>query len=115
MKYMEITIAEFRKNLKTYFEKALHDEVVCIDRGGVHYNLTARLPREVAPYGEPKSVDWSKAQEFPLQKNRSVKYDGVELNPKPMVIKTPTQAKRRTEDLKDYSPIEKSFSARKKK
>lgn len=44
--YMEIAISEFRKNIKDYFNAALHNEVVCIERGGVHYNLIARLPVE---------------------------------------------------------------------
>jgi hypothetical protein len=44
---MEITISEFRKNIKDYFNAALNGEVVCIERGGIHYNLTARLPKLV--------------------------------------------------------------------
>lgn len=45
----EITVTEFRKNIKGYFDKALAREVVCIERGGVHYNLIARLPIETNP------------------------------------------------------------------
>jgi hypothetical protein len=46
---MEITISEFRKNIKKYFDSALNNEVVCIERGGVHYNLTARIPMAAQP------------------------------------------------------------------
>lgn len=41
---MEITISEFRKNIKKYFDLAVSGEAVCIDRGGMHYNLKARIP-----------------------------------------------------------------------
>lgn len=41
---MEITVSEFRKNIKNYFDASLNGDTVCIERGGVHFNLTARLP-----------------------------------------------------------------------
>lgn len=42
---MEITVSEFRKDVKKYFDLSLAGEVVCIDRGGIHFNLTARIPK----------------------------------------------------------------------
>ena len=47
---MEITISEFRKNIKIYFDSALKNQTVCIERGGVHYNLTARLAKYKGEY-----------------------------------------------------------------
>jgi hypothetical protein len=41
---MEITITELRRNTKKYFDMALNADPVVIERGGVHYELTAIMP-----------------------------------------------------------------------
>lgn len=79
---MEITISEFRKNIKDYFNAALNGEVVCIERGGIHYNLTARLPDMVKTIVEdslttshtemrPKPVILDKLTTVPIKVNKT--------------------------------------------
>lgn len=53
---MEITVSEFRRNTKRYFDDALRGEVVCIERGGVHYNLTARIPTGAVIVPAPEKI-----------------------------------------------------------
>lgn len=46
---MTITLTEFRKNTKKYFDMALNHEPVVVERGGVHYVITAHLSIPPSP------------------------------------------------------------------
>lgn len=73
---MEITVSEFRKNIKDYFNQALNGEVVCIERGGIHYNLTARLPGSVGKVTQvpiEKETNAVKAGELLIDKKPQAK------------------------------------------
>lgn len=82
--YMDITISEFRRNIKGYFDSAIMDGPVKVVRGGVVFQLAVdvgantnrtvqratRLPENIAEHGHKLKPDTLKADLPPELKPR---------------------------------------------